>query len=403
MASIVKRGQKYAVVYDLGRDADGKRQQKWESGFSYKEAQRRKAEIDYMKSRSMTIRASPASLTLSQFYEIWLPVYQTNWQYKTYQMATDMLTAHVLPYIGTMKLSSINPYDIEHLISYIRTKPSKRSGEKTLSATTVHHTFEYIRLIFNKAVEWGYISDSPVKCKPPSRDKVVPSTWSAEVLTDVLTEMHDEPLLRLAVHLAFVCSLRIGELLAITLDDIDYTNGCIYIYKALQRVDANTIGLLPQVNAFPLPSPNGSDAKSFLVLKDCKTPSSNRKIFLTPQLQEEIQARITRISEEAAFHHWQHNGLLFCLPESGNPIEPNLLQKWFRKWQGRNPGRRKLTFHQLRHSSTHFKLTICQGDIKSVQGDNGHANITMTLDKYAHIEDNNRKLLSQRLAETLYK
>ena len=32
----------------------------------------------------------------------------------------------------------------------------------------------------------------------------------------------------------------------------------------------------------------------------------------------------------------------------------------------------KVVFHSLRHSSTTYKLLISGGDLKSVQGDNGH-------------------------------
>ena len=49
MASIVKRGKKYAVVYYEG---EGKsRHQVWESGLSYNAAKTRKAQLEYKSSR----------------------------------------------------------------------------------------------------------------------------------------------------------------------------------------------------------------------------------------------------------------------------------------------------------------------------------------------------------------
>ena len=44
-----------------------------------------------------------------------------------------------------------------------------------------------------------------------------------------------------------------------------------------------------------------------------------------------------------------------------------------------------VVFHSLRHSSTTYKLKINNGDIKSVQGDTGHAEPKMVTEVYSHI------------------
>ena len=48
-------------------------------------------------------------------------------------------------------------------------------------------------------------------------------------------------------------------------------------------------------------------------------------------------------------------------------------------------------FHSLRHTSTSVKLVVTNGDIKSVQGDNGHAQAKMVTDTYAEIDDRRRQ------------
>ena len=50
-----------------------------------------------------------------------------------------------------------------------------------------------------------------------------------------------------------------------------------------------------------------------------------------------------------------------------------------------------MVFHSLRHSSITYKLKLTRGDIKSVQGDSGHAQAKMVTDQYSHIIDENRK------------
>ena len=50
-----------------------------------------------------------------------------------------------------------------------------------------------------------------------------------------------------------------------------------------------------------------------------------------------------------------------------------------------------VVFHSLRHFSITYKLKLNQGDIKSVQGDSGHAQASMVTDQYSHILDENRQ------------
>jgi hypothetical protein len=71
--SIVKRGGRYSVVVDVGRDENGKRQQKWHSGFARRrDAERALAEIlGRLESGS---HIEPARLTFGEYLtETWLP------------------------------------------------------------------------------------------------------------------------------------------------------------------------------------------------------------------------------------------------------------------------------------------------------------------------------------------
>ncbi|MEG2233899.1 MAG: site-specific integrase, partial [Oscillospiraceae bacterium] len=62
----------------------------------------------------------------------------------------------------------------------------------------------------------------------------------------------------------------------------------------------------------------------------------------------------------------------------------------------------QVVFHSLRHSSIGYKLNLTHGDIKSVQGDSGHAQSKMVTDVYAYILDNNREKTARLFNETFY-
>ena len=63
----------------------------------------------------------------------------------------------------------------------------------------------------------------------------------------------------------------------------------------------------------------------------------------------------------------------------------------------------KVVFHSLRHSSITYKLQLTGGDIKSVQGDSGHAQAQMVTDQYAHIMDENRKNNAELFEQIFYR
>ena len=49
-----------------------------------------------------------------------------------------------------------------------------------------------------------------------------------------------------------------------------------------------------------------------------------------------------------------------------------------------------------------YKLKLNGGDMKSVQGDSGHAQVKMVADVYSHIIDDDRRLNAQRFEEQFY-
>ena len=61
-----------------------------------------------------------------------------------------------------------------------------------------------------------------------------------------------------------------------------------------------------------------------------------------------------------------------------------------------------VVFHSFRHSSITYKLKLNGGDMKSVQGDSGHAQVKMVADVYSHIIDEDRRLNAQRFEEQFY-
>ena len=268
MAIYTIRGTSHNVVYTY-KAADGKRKQQWESYSSELEAIQRKAYIDYLQSQNrasdITHEASEyrrkkavekvaqkiaaenavatpdtpspesednMSKTYREFMERFLPIHarKKNFSPKTYDSYRQNLETHIYPYFGDWVMSSITSSAIDGFIDHLFQKPcrgSKSYGKHTseiptLSSGTVKKCYNILTLGFETAKRWNYIAEIP-NTKGPSEHYKRRKAWSSEYISKILDQIQDDPILHLSLHLAFVCSLRAGEIVAIDIHSITLT------------------------------------------------------------------------------------------------------------------------------------------------------------------------------------
>ena len=242
----------------------------------------------------------------------------------------------------------------------------------------------------------------------PKSTKKQRDIWTAETLMKAV-ELCDDPKLKLAINLAFACSLRIGELLGLTWSCIDISkesikNGTAYVYvnKELQRVDRAALRQLEEKDVifqFPVLSEKN---RTQLVLKKPKTATSVRKVFL-PRTVAEMLVDWKKDQDElreALGPEYVDYDLVFT-GYYGMPTEASSITASFQKLIKEN-NLPKVVFHSLRHSSITDKLKLNGGDIKAVQGDSGHAQAKMVTDQYSHILDDDRKRNAQLFENAFY-
>jgi integrase len=312
-----------------------------------------------------------------------------------------------------MKLDEINPRMMDRYYKQLRTvkavPPFGRTTEAYVSARTIREVHKILRNAFNQAVKWELMAKNPVqnatlpKCETVARD-----IWDAETLMKALSACEDD-LLSLAINLAFACSLRMGELLGLTWncvdisqESIDNDRAYIYVEKELQRVSRDA---LAQINdngvLFKFPTLRGCNS-TVLVLKEPKTKTSVRKVFLPKAVAEMLVERKAYIDELKSLlgDEYRDYDLVFATT-CGTPTEPNQINSAFSKLIKKN-NLPKVVFHSLRHTSTTYKLKLSGGDIKAVQGDTGHAQATMVTERYAHILDDDRRVNAVRFQREFY-
>jgi len=258
-------------------------------------------------------------------------------------------------------------------------------------------------------VKWELMSRNPVinatlpKCETKPRD-----IWTADTLFQAL-EVCDDDQLALALNLAFSCSLRMGEMLALTWDCIDISSNSIengtasiYVNKELQRVQKESLNALDGKGVVKIFPSILASKHTALVLKEPKTKTSVRKVFLPKTVAEMLvkyRAEQDELKELFGNEYIDYD-LVFC-SSVGTPIEGQVINRALNKLieEHQLP---KVVFHSLRHSSITYKLKLNGGDMKSVQGDSGHAQVKMVADVYSHIIDEDRRLNAQRFEEAFY-
>lgn len=127
-----------------------------------------------------------------------------------------------------------------------------------------------------------------------------------------------------------------------------------------------------------------------------------RKIFLpstVAQMLLERKKQIDEMKELFGDEYFDYN-LVFC-HSSGRPMEGQVINRALKKLIQDND-LPDVVFHSFRHASITYKLKWNGGDMKSVQGDSGHARMDMVADVYSHIIDEDRRYNAQKFEEQFY-
>ena len=211
------------------------------------------------------------------------------------------------------------------------------------------------------------------------------------------------------INLSFACSLRMGEMLGLTWDCIDISeeslkenNASIFVDKELQRVNRDVMEVLDNKDIIRVFPRTLSNTNTSLVLKTPKTKTSVRKIFLPSTVAQMLLERKKQIDEmkELFGDEYLDYDLVFC-HSSGRPMEGQVINRALKKLIQDND-LPDVVFHSFRHASITYKLKWNGGDMKSVQGDSGHARMDMVADVYSHIIDEDRRYNAQKFEEQFY-
>lgn len=414
MASIRKRRNKFFVVYYYTNE-NGEQKQKWESYDTEYEAKTRKAEIEYKQQTKRFI--APSKLTVSDFLDDFVSLYGVKrWGPSSYEANTALIRNYIKPLIGDTLIQDMTAIAADRFISQLQktkcvTWANRYSKREYMTPANIERINRLLKCAFKQAIRWNVVERNPFECTTLPKVKSEPrAIWDAETIRKALDACKDARLY-VAINLSFACSLRIGEVLGLTWDNIHISDADIarddahlMVEKELARVRESTIRVLGDgeiIKVFPR-TMYTEDASTLIVLKTPKTESSIRKVWMpktVAYILREWKASQDHQKEFLGEEYTDHN-LVVALP-NGRPCEDKVITNAFNRLK-RDAELPNVVFHSLRHSSTTYKLKLNHGDLKATQGDTGHAQVDMITKIYAHILDEDRKVNAQRFEAAFY-
>ena len=412
MASIIKRKKNYSVVYNY-TDETGETRQKWETAHTHADALKRKAEVENQQYTGTFL--PPNNQNITNFLHDFVSLYgEKKWGVSMYDSQNSLIANYINPIIGTMEVQAVTARVVDKYIQTLQKTESvstKTRKAKTTYVTnqTIEKIIKLLRCAFKQAVRWELIGRNPFdNVVLPKTEYKKRDIWTADVIRTALDKCTDSKLY-VAMNLSFACSLRMGEILGLTWDnvhisdeDIAADNAFVYIDKELTRASKQAIEMLGQKDIYHVFTPLMPNTSTRVILKKPTTDSSIRKVWLPKTLAYILREWKSAQDELRGFlgGEYQEYNLVVALA-NGRPCEDRIILKEFEKLRG-DAGLPKVVFHSLRHSSTTYKLKLNHGDLKATQGDTGHAEIDMITSVYAHILDEDRKVNAQKFESAFY-
>ena len=322
------------------------------------------------------------SLKFSEFTEIWKRDYGSKeLAPSTYKRYCRMLETRLLLYFGHFYINKIKPTDImkfydllEKDTQLVRKKGNNGSKtKKPLSGKTILEHHRLLRAMLHRAVYWQLIVSNPAERVQPSRAKKPKRRSYDDEQTKILLEnleklTVEDTKYKVAIILTTFTGVRLGELMGLEWQDVDFRNGIISINRSSQYL--SDMGVFTKVP---------------------KTESSIREIAIPEFIISLLEEYKLWYEEQKSLYSelWTNSDRLFVQAD-GKPMHPSSISKWFVKYVG-TIGLPVINFHGLRH--TNESLLVAQNvDIAVVSARLGHAQISTTLDFYVHpLLSHNRK------------
>ena len=322
------------------KDYAGNRKRKRKTGFATKREAEQWA-INFIRKEQ-----SDMDMLFEDFVESYWEDIQADLKESTVDTKKHIIDLHVTPFFRGRKVRDITGQDI--------IKWQAELKKKGYSETYLRSIDAQIRAIFNHATKVYYLSVNPcdgVKTMGKHKSGNM-GIWSDEDFKAFISTVNSDTSYYYAYKLMYWTGMRLGEMLALTLGDLDLDDKSVMITKTYRRKKGKDIITLP------------------------KTEESVRKIYLPTFLVDELKNYTSRL------YGIMKEDRLFAVSKGGIEKDfKNAIQN-----ANKTVYIKDIRLHDLRHS--HASLLISKGiDVAAISKRLGHRSIRVTLETYCHLFD----------------
>lgn len=268
----------------------------------------------------------------------------------TAQSRFNMIDNHIAPYFKDRIISDITPTDIMEWQNFML--------QKGLSDTYLNQINIYLKAIFSYAVDYVGLSKNPCGKSIGSRKTRQLNFWTPEEYHKFIEQLssckdcYDNLTFFTIFEILYYTGMRVGELLALTLQDIDFKGNKISINKGYYRI-------------------TGKD-----LINKPKTSHGERVIDIPDFLIQEIREYVS--------HLYEPDPTARLFDKRTKTVRTVL------KRQAQKAGVKEIRVHDLRHS--HASVLINLGANPVLVAERlGHESPDVTLKIYAHLFPNQQR------------
>lgn len=269
----------------------------------------------------------------------------------TYNKYKFLLKKYIMPEFESIRVSDISTSLINKKMLRIYEK-----SKNNLSDTSFKSVFFILKAIILYGVKLEYF--------PPVHFTFKISGGSSQKEVNVLDKIQEKKIVteltkeknanNLGILLSLYTGMRLGEICALTINDINLENHTIAVSKTVQRLRGS------------------KENATKLVISEPKSKKSNRVIPLPEFLYKIVLDYNIDLNKKERY----------LLSYDEKPYEPRTLQYAFERIV-KKCDYEDLNFHCLRH--TFATKCVAEGfDIKTLSEILGHSNVAFTMDRYVH-------------------
>lgn len=329
-------------------DPDGNARRKYVRGRTRAEVSRKFTEL-----REQAKGGYPDGTTTGAFLTRWVETMRPEVRAATHREYARHVRQYWIPIVGSIELTKLSLGDVRAGMAALEARP--------LSRQTVRSARVTLRRALGDAQRDGLITRNVAAlARPPSVERHEMRALTRDEVSRLMAATADDqhgPVFALAVG----SGLRLGELLALSWDDVDLTERKMTVRRTLART-----------------YDGGYD------FAEPKTKRSRRTVMLPALAVDALKRQKARQAalRLAAGTAWQDRRNLVFTDAVGRPVAPGHVSKAFRLAADRLG--LPVRFHDLRHTAATLLLSAGV-PLKVVSETLGHASIVVTADVYAHV------------------